>query len=72
MSSSVQVGSSKGGEKSIYMWTSKRAVEALLGVSTGWTGAAPVGPVELEPEGLKFGHWCHRSDRWLTGWTGEA
>jgi len=67
---SVRVGSSKGREKSIYMWTSKRAVEALLGVSTGWTGAAPVGPMELEPEELRFCHRCppvgpmpHRLDR---------
>jgi hypothetical protein len=60
---SVRVGSSKGRRKSIYMWTSKRAVEALLGVSTGWTGGAPVEPVELEPEELRFGHWCHQLDR---------
>jgi hypothetical protein len=66
MSSSVQVGSSKGGEKSIYICGPPKEPLRLC------SGCPPVGPVELEPEGLKFGHWCHRSDRWLTGWTGEA
>ena len=57
----------KGVEESICRWASKRAVGALLGVSTGWTGGAPVEPVELRARRLRFGHRCHRLDRWPTG-----
>jgi hypothetical protein len=61
----VRVGSSKGEERGIYKWTSKKSRWSSAKWSTGWTGATPVGPVKHEPG-------SRGSAEGATGWTGAS